>query len=56
MSLTFLNDHADDEVKKENVQKVSNLVNNMNGIKLYLKGLIKKRVNITKKQEIYVTV
>jgi hypothetical protein len=48
--LTFLNEHADDEVKKENVQKVSNLVNNMNGIKSYIKGLIKKRVNIDKEK------
>ena len=33
-----------DETKKEKVEKVNNLVNNMNGIHSYLKGIIRKRI------------
>ena len=43
--LSFLKDNADNNNKKDKIEKVSNLVHNMNGIKLYLKGIIKKRIN-----------
>ena len=41
----------DDETKKQKVEKVNNLVNNMNGIHSYLKGIIRKRVKEEHKEE-----
>ena len=40
--LTFLKENANDENKKEKIEKVNSLVNSMNGIKQYVKGIIKK--------------
>lgn len=48
--LSYLNDHADDDIKKEIIKKVSNLINNMNDIKLYLKGFVKKKLNNEKQK------
>ena len=50
--LSFLKENADDPNKKDQIEKVDNLVNNMNGIKLYIKGIVKKRVNREKNKEI----
>ena len=47
-----MKENADDPNKKDQIEKVDNLVNNMNGIKLYIKGIVKKRVNREKNKEI----
>ena len=39
-----MKENADDPNKKDKIEKVSNLVSNMNGIKSYLKGIIKRRI------------
>ena len=49
--LTFLKENANDENKKEKIEKVNSLVNSMNGIKQYVKGIIKKRIVKDKNNE-----
>ena len=51
-ALSLLEENANDHNKKQKVEKVSNLVNNMNGIKSYLKGIIKKRINRKENKEL----
>ena len=49
--LSYLKENANDENMKETIEKVNSLVNNMNGIKQYVKGIIKKRINKDKNNE-----
>ena len=41
--ISLLKENANNDIQNEKIEKVSNLVDNMNGIKLYLKGIIKKK-------------
>ena len=49
--LSYLKENANDENKKEKIEKVNSLVNSMNGIKQYVKGIIKKRTVKDKNNE-----
>ncbi len=48
--MSILKENANVGNKKEKIGKVNNLVNNMNRIKQYVKGIIKKRINKDKKE------
>ena len=49
--ISLLKENAKNNFQKENIEKVSNLVDNLNGIKLYLKGIIKKNIKREKDKD-----